>query len=270
MLILLTVLGTSERTEAAPACVATSQNSGSLVLGSETHVLRDVSLACQKATDGAPPQKGTKGPNFSATYPVLVVDPAGGSFCIQVHRHYFATQREATEFQIKQDTLWILYMIDYATCPSLGPVPGVPAVAASDFWHDIGEDWLPTPKPHIAPGYMLAGKRAYLETNAPTTAHFDHETPLGMLVIDATSKVWVDWGDAGGHFEGPKDGPGAPWPDGKITHFWTDLGRYDIRVQQRWTATWTLAGEHGQLTGLSTEGRIDDFEVKELQAIINH
>ncbi|MDP9071063.1 MAG: hypothetical protein M3N68_07225, partial [Actinomycetota bacterium] len=143
-----------------------------------------------------------------------------------------------------------------------------PAVQANEYWKQVGEDRLPKPRPHIAPGYMLAGKTAYLEGNTAMTDRFDHPTPLGPLTIDAKSQLFVDWGDGGG-VQGPFDNTGGPWPHGTITHYWTNAGRYDIVVTQRWTATWHLSGSSGELSELATVGRIEDFEVRQLQAVRN-
>ena len=115
---------------------------------------------------------------------------------------------------------------------------------------------------------MLAGTLAYLETGTDRTARFEHPTPLGVLTIEASSQVFVDWGDGEG-LQGPYDGPGGPWPDGNITHAWTDARAYDVVVTQQWTGRWELGGESGDLAGLVTEGRIDDFQVRELQAVRN-
>jgi len=115
---------------------------------------------------------------------------------------------------------------------------------------------------------MLAGQLAYLEAGSPLAGHFEHPTPLGVLVVDATSEVWVDWGDGSG-VEGPFADAGAPWPSGRITHYWTETRTYDVRVHQRWTARWQLGGASGELGGLVTEGVIDDFPVRELQAVLN-
>ncbi|MGQ0521475.1 MAG: hypothetical protein ACT4PX_10050, partial [Actinomycetota bacterium] len=140
---------------------------------------------------------------------------------------------------------------------------------AAAFWRIAGEDLLPRPEPRIAPGFMLAGKLAYLEANTRPTARFEHPTPLGLLVIEATSTLYVDWGDRTG-LDGPHAGPGAPWPDGTITHSWSTADRYDVRVVQRWSATWRLGGTApAPLAGLATEGTIDGFEVRQLQAVRN-
>lgn len=205
-------------------------------------------------------------PRYVAHFPALVPD-AGGGYCIQPQRRYFSERRDAVAYDVEQEQRWLMLVRNYELC-SHESAPGVPAAEASQYWRQIGEDLLPRPQPRMAPGFMLAGKLGYLEANTPITAHYEHATPLGPLVIEATSTLWVDWGDHGG-LDGPFAGPGAPWPNGTITHFWTDADRYDIRVVQRWTATWALGGRRGQLAGLTTEGRIDDFEVRQLQAVIN-
>ncbi|MGI8684743.1 MAG: hypothetical protein ACR2MO_06600 [Acidimicrobiales bacterium] len=164
--------------------------------------------------------------------------------------------------------VWPLAFRDYPLCPGTVPSDRTPIIEAATYWRVAGEDLLPKPAPHIAPGYMLAGKLAFLETNSQPTVRFEHPTPLGPLTIDATSTLFVDWG-AGGSLDGPHGGPGGPWPDGEITHYWTDARTYYIRVEQRWTATWRLAGDGGTLAGLTTEGLLPDFEVRQLQAVRN-
>ena len=162
----------------------------------------------------------------------------------------------------------LLYRNGYERCPGVERPPNNPAVEAADFWRVMGEDLLPKPQPRIQPGYMLTGKLAYLEANSQPSARFEHPTRLGTLVIDATATVWVDWGDGAG-VKGPITEPDGPWPNGKVTNFWINAGAYDVRVIQRWSATWELAGRRGELRDLSTEGRIDDFPVRDLEAVRN-
>jgi hypothetical protein len=78
----------------------------------------------------------------------------------------------------------------------------------------------------------------------------------------------VDWGDGSG-WQGPYDNPGAPWPGGQITHSWIDVGHYEVRVAEVWTATWSLAGAQGSLAALRTQGSIPNFEIRQLQSIRN-
>ncbi len=153
---------------------------------------------------------------------------------------------------------------------SYPPCPGQPRAAeqispaeyASRFWRDVP---LPKPGPYIAPGRAITGKLAYLETRGQLSHTFTGDTPIGPMSITATGRYYVDWGD--GTTTGPHDGEGGPWPDGRITHQYTDVGVYDVVVTERWTATWRLGPASGSLNELRTTGRIDDFPVEQIQAV---
>ena len=82
----------------------------------------------------------------------------------------------------------------------------------------------------------------------------------------ATGKYYVDWGD--GTTTGPHSVEGGPWPDGQITHEYIHIGAYDVVVTERWTATWSFGSESGTLDELRTVGRIDDFPVQQIQAVV--
>ncbi len=126
---------------------------------------------------------------------------------------------------------------------------------------------LPEPEPYIAPGRAITGLLAYLETRG-TTAHTytEPDTPFGALSIVATGKYYVDWGD--GTSTGPHSDEGGPWPDGRITHEYIHIGAYDVVVTERWTATWSFGSESGSLDELRTVGRIEDFPVQQIQAVV--
>ena len=204
---------------------------------------------------------------YYVTFPTIVTQ-SDGTRCLQVRRRAYTDAASAGAATDAQDALWRMTAATFPLCPRT-PAPATsPSAQAAEFWRVAGEDLLPRPAPRIAPGYMLAGKLAYLETGTDRTARFEHPTPLGLLTIEATSSVFVDWGDGSG-VQGPYDGPGGPWPDGDITHAWTHARAYDVVVTQRWTGRWELGGDSGELAGLVTEGRIDDFPVRELQAVRN-
>lgn len=155
----------------------------------------------------------------------------------------------------------------YPECPAQ---PGVeseaptPASYAVHYWQEIP---LPKPLPHIAPGRAITGMPAYLETRGTTSHSFsDPNTPFGPLTITATGRYYVDWGD--GTQTGPHAGEGGPWPDGQITHEYINVGAYDVVVTERWTATWSFGVESGTLDELRTVGRIDDFPVGQVQAVV--
>ena len=108
---------------------------------------------------------------------------------------------------------------------------------------------------------------AYLETHGTTSHTFtDPKTPFGPLTFVATGKYYVDWGD--GTTTGPHSAEGGPWPDGKIKHEYIHVGTYDVVVTERWTATWSFGDRSGTLNELRTVGRIDDFPVQQIQAVV--
>ncbi len=136
-------------------------------------------------------------------------------------------------------------------------------MVARRYWELIPQ---PAPRPKIAPGRAISGKLAYLETNGETRHMYTSRTIFGPLEIAAQGAYSVDWGD--GEASGPYRFEGEPWPDGRITHEYQNIGTYDVVVTERWTATWSLGGQRGVLRGLQTIGRIDDFPVGQIQAVI--
>lgn len=162
-----------------------------------------------------------------------------------------------------------LQPLEYPPCPVQPGVPGQPvpqetrSMVAMRHWEQVP---LPKPRPAIAPGRAITGKPAYLETRGAITYTYRSNTAFGPLVIVANGAYTVDWGD--GEKGGPYEFEGKPWPDGGIAHDYQVVGNYDIIVTQRWTATWSLGGETGVLRRLQTEGRIDNFPVEQIQAVI--
>jgi len=150
----------------------------------------------------------------------------------------------------------------HPTCP-YEPAASNPEVIAAQFWERVP---LPAPEPHIAPGWAITGKLAYLETRGTLSRTFTADTPLGHLRIRATGRYYVDWGD--GHRTGPYSREGQPWPNGQITHDYLFSGEYDVVVAIRWSGEWSLAGNSGRLRDVDTAGRIDDFPVRQIQAVV--
>jgi hypothetical protein len=159
--------------------------------------------------------------------------------------------------------------LEYPPCPEQPRAPGqpdpieTPSMVARRYWERVP---LPKPQPAIAPGRAITGKHAYLETRGEIGHTYTNDTVFGQLVIVATGSYVIDWGD--GERSGPHSFEGRPWPDGQITHEYLNVGSYDVVVTERWTATWRLGGESGVLRTLQTTGRIDDFPVQQIQAVI--
>ncbi|HEV2369632.1 MAG TPA: hypothetical protein VGR90_07130 [Acidimicrobiales bacterium] len=160
---------------------------------------------------------------------------------------------------------------NWGVCPGAQP-PGAggvpPQQTAANYWASQGSNPLLTPAPRIQPGWAATGKTAYLETGGRTGQAFQDPTGGGVLRIQAAGQFYVDWGDGTGR-QGPFNDPGGPYPDGTITHTWTTTGTFTVQVFEFWTATWTLGGRTGQLTGLRTVGTIPNFPVKELVSVRN-
>ena len=135
---------------------------------------------------------------------------------------------------------------------------------ARRYWEEVV---LPKPVPRIAPGRAITGKLAFLETNGQTRhVYTNNSTIFGPLEIIATGSYTVAWGD--GEMSGPYSFEGKPWPDGRITHEYQNVGNYDIVVTERWTARWRLGSESGVLRTLQAEGQISNFPVEQIQAVV--
>ena len=151
----------------------------------------------------------------------------------------------------------------YPCPPTTQTAQAVAAQIAVQGWEEVP---LPVPHPNIAPGRAITGKWAYVETHNQLSYDFRKDTEVGTLVIHATGRYMVDWGD--GTSTGPYSGEGRPWPDGAISHQYINVGRVDVVVVERWTATWQIGPWSGTLYELRTVGRIDGFPVEQIQAVI--
>jgi hypothetical protein len=179
--------------------------------------------------DATVPENGGLSPRISVCPPNLLGDPESGA--------------RAAEPRLPSET---------------------PSEIAVRYWNEVP---LPGPQPYIAPGRAITGLLAYLETRGTTEhTYVEPNTPFGPLEIVAKGTYYVDWGD--GTHTGPHAFEGGPWPDGKIKHEYIHVGAYDVVVTERWTAKWSFGSESGTLDELRTVGRIDDFPVQQIQAVV--
>jgi hypothetical protein len=172
--------------------------------------------------------------------------------------------------QVRGEEIALRAIEAHGFCPEAQPGEAVDpaALAESIAWQRWFSVTPPTPAPRVQPGWMLVGKRAFLETGSPVTTSWDFPVPEldSTLVISASSGYTVDWGD--GTTTGPHASPGGPWPDGDVTHLYRDAAGYTITVDQTWTATWQVGGYSGALPARVRTAALD-LPVREVQAVRN-
>jgi hypothetical protein len=140
----------------------------------------------------------------------------------------------------------------------------MPGTRAREFW-DVRI--LPTPSLRVVPDYGIVGKKVYLQIGGEPAKRFTVDDPLGPpITIAAASRYVVDWGDG---TTTETTSQGGPYPSGDVTHVYgNQAGSLTIRVQQRWSATWSAGGPPTALDPLQTAASLA-FRVVQVQAIRN-
>ncbi|MEX1178167.1 MAG: hypothetical protein WEB09_06870, partial [Nitriliruptor sp.] len=153
-------------------------------------------------------------------------------------------------------------------CPA-DPADALPVEMVEEFITATVSEQLPRPTLSLPPGYAITGLRAYLVTGhdldfGPVSIPVD----LGIVAFDvqlsATGASTVDWGDG---TITTHDSGGTGYPDGAVSHVYTDAAIVDITV----TDTWTVAYEAGPFVGSITAPllpvTLPDVEIQERQAV---
>ena len=148
---------------------------------------------------------------------------------------------------------------------SAAPAAAVPApfTLATEFWRETP---LPVPKPSLNPTNPITGLDAFLSLSADLRPSFTQQTPLGPLTVGAVGTPTIRWGD-GSVTTGPRAYAGGPYPDGRLTHQYTHRCVGTLEVTVSWTAAWSLAGDSGSLSGLTTSARLP-LRTEEIQAVV--
>lgn len=230
----------------------------------------EMEVPCGDRTESTAPAGPTK--KYDPDELVTAISEVDGQFCTILATVTSPQGRQAlsVEYLLRQlptfgqplHDIWKWIVEGLPGCPSLRPSPTTVA------WSFVKQASPPPSRPHITPGYAITGKKAFLQTDGPTTHTQTFDTILGPLAITFEAAAFtVDWGDGSGIDTGPFDVPGLPYPDGRATHVYTHANAYDIVVRTTWTARWSVANESGTLEGLSRTERIDDFQARQLQAV---
>jgi hypothetical protein len=200
-------------------------------------------------------------------YDTVLWDPAASLFCVDPR---WTRNQEYAE---RQGRLDFPGRFDPATgqprpsCPDDAVAAPSARQIAADVWQHV-ED-LPVPTLSIRPDYAITGKPVYLEIAGAGTWTRMVDNPIGDdVVITATSEYVIDWGDPTYPTTDVTRSQGGPYPDGDVTHVYThESERTEIRVAQRWTATWRAGAGSGVLSQLTTESAPLVLQVRQLQAV---
>ncbi len=126
---------------------------------------------------------------------------------------------------------------------------------------------LPLAQPNIAPGRAITGLRSYLVISGDTQFGASRSDGIGYVYYDCNRQntVHVDWGD---HTDEHFDNPGAPYPNGTVTHVYQTIGDYDVTVTTNWNCDYTQNGVPFQKQ-LNKTAVLPKFPVLQVQAIVD-
>lgn len=157
--------------------------------------------------------------------------------------------------------------------PSPLPPPPTPFEGAYYAWLYIID--LPSPTASTQPTIGITGLDTFLSIQGPQRMVVDVPA-LGYNVrFDITSVYDVDWGDprpdgtsTGAAVTRNHPDQGGPYPDGSLRHQYIERGSATITITQRWSATWSAAGQGGNLPdSVHTTGTLT-LPIQEIQAVV--
>ena len=120
------------------------------------------------------------------------------------------------------------------------------AVAATSLSDRISKS-LPTTGISYQPNFQpLINVPVYFWNDMPTA--FQSKVDLIGEVIDVTMRPSFTWSFGDGSFKSTTD-PGLPFPNGKITHTYSNPGTYPVVLVTTWGGTFTHNGVERTITG---------------------
>lgn len=135
--------------------------------------------------------------------------------------------------------------------------------------------YLPSPTASTQPAVGITGLDTFLTINGEQNMIRD-VTALGFDVHFVITSVYdVDWGDPrpddstnGAAATRNHEDQGGPYPNGDLRHQYIQWGSAAITITQRWSATWSAAGEGGSLPdSVETRGSLT-LPIQEIQAVV--
>lgn len=256
---LMTTAGTSVATAGAVPVPCLSIRSDGSVGAQCEMTAQEPAEESSESTPGA-----TAGPTEPmVSVPTLTTGADGGDCLGFVDRP--ATELATGATTAEENAEWMLLYASQWLDPCEGAAvpPLTPAMWTYSWLRSVD---LPVPDPQLGVLWVV-GIPPPLHIGSELTAGFSDASPFGPASMQVTSEVWIDWGDGEG-FTGPYATAGSRDVDAEPFPFvWQRAGFYDVTVQQRWTAEWSVGATGGTLDGLTTEGTREDFEVISIEAV---
>jgi hypothetical protein len=132
-------------------------------------------------------------------------------------------------------------LVDEICLGSIDDVVPVGDIAAADVGRYLRDVVPPDMRLDVQPPHgVLAGLPAYFTVRPPADlapTGFGGPLVTETITITPAEYVW-HWGD--GSADLVTDDPGAPYPDGNVTHLYRTAGQVDGTLTTRWGATYTI------------------------------
>ncbi len=209
--------------------------------------------------------------------PQLVVHTANSysKVCIS-YKTYDASNRYSYQVELSYaQLLWNRFLLRYQLCASNASPTSLSAYAVN-VWSKTYMHYLSSPTFTIPPGFGLVGAPSYVVTKFPFSQIFSNITPYGELTITANASLQLNVSSINTYSQqgpsqtkslGPFLSPGYPWPMGGIPIEWSNPGNYSLNASLLWKAHWSLDGQSGFFSPVTTSFEIPEFQVKSLQAL---
>ena len=171
--------------------------------------------------------------------------------------------------------LWSRLLPHYQLCTSSTSTTSISSYLA-DLWSNTYMHYLSAPTFEIPPGFGVVGVPSYVVTRFPFVQTFSNATPYGELIISARASLdltitqqssYSTHGSMTPSTFGPFVSSGYPWPIGGVAIHWNSPGTYSVNASLLWTAKWSLDGQSGLFSPVTTSFSVPIFQVESLQAL---
>ncbi len=234
-----------------------------------------------KVTGSSGSTRSTRSPQDTQIQPIYIpelVTHTANSYAKVCITYTTYTTSNIYDYQMElsyAQTLWSRLLARYQLCTSSSSAPSLSSYLTA-LWSKIYMHYLSPPTFVIPPGLGVVGVPSYVVTQFPLLQTFSDATPYGELVISASASIeltvtiqstYDQQRSIGSQTLGPFTSPGYPWPTGGIVIDWSDPGTYTVAATLLWNARWSLDGQSGLFSPVTTSYEVPRFQVESLQAL---